>query len=145
MMLGLNDANTVNTGGGQWTATHDQEFTTAMKSLVKSIVKANPKSEVIVMTCAVHYRTPSSHPNNHIFSAPRIVELQKECTAALKKDGLKVHLFDMNAYSTEHTTIDMYNADRLHPNDEGHEELAKGVVAALKLLKEGKTDKYLLY
>jgi len=145
MMLGINDANTVNVNGGQWTSTHDTQFLAAMKTLIKLIVKNNPKTEVMVMTCAVHYRTPSSHPNNHIFSAPRIVELQKQCTDALKKDGLKVHLFDMNAYSTEHTTISMYDADRLHPNDEGHEELAKGVVAALKLLKEGKTDKYLLY
>lgn len=145
VMLGINDANVVNTNGGQWTDKNDQLFKTSMKLLVKAILKANTDAEVMVMTCAVHYRTPSSHPNNHIFSSPRIVELQKECAAALKAEGYNVHLFDMDAYSRDHTTIDMFNADRLHPNDEGHEALAQGVVAALKLLKQGKTDKYLLY
>ena len=108
----------------------------------------NPNAEIVVMTCCVHYRTAAAgytSSNPYIVSSANVVALQKEIALRMKNAGYNVHLYDMEAYSTENTTKAMFNSDHLHPADAGHEVLARGVAKMLQMLRDGKTDQYLLY
>jgi len=147
IMLGINDGNVKDKEGG-WQTSDDAPFLESLKTMVQSIATANPDAEVVIMTCCVHFRVPGNAAGYvPISSSTRIVNLQKQAASELKAAGYNVHLFDMSAYSKVAITSasSMYNTDLLHPNDLGHEILAKGVVSMLQLLREGKTDQYLLY
>jgi len=152
IMLGVNDGYTdalVNGSfTGVWTDDDDKSFTKSMDKMIKTIHMDNKEAEIVVMNCPVYYRSgdPGSpyYHNSHYHSSPRIIALQGKVVDDMRAAGdTYVHLYDMNTYSKENTTVAMF-PDWLHPDDEGHEIMAKGVVAMLKLLREGKTDKYLV-
>ena len=152
IMLGVNDgyadAKTGNTWDGVWTEQDDKNFLKDMTYMVQSIHMENEDAEVVVMNCPVYYRSgdPSSsyYYSSHYHSSPRIIALQAQSVTDLRAKGADyVHLYDMNSYTNKNTPVSMY-PDCLHPNDQGHEIIAEGVVAMLKLLREGKTDQYLV-
>lgn len=145
---GYTDAKTGSTWDGVWTDEDDKSFYKSLEKMIQTIHIDNKQAEVVVMNCVAYYRSadPSSpdYRDSHYHSSPRVIALQGQVVTDLRAKGADyVHLYDMNTYSTEHTTKAMFS-DLLHPDDQGHEILAKGVVAMLKLLREGKTDKYLV-
>ncbi|MBQ9806753.1 MAG: SGNH/GDSL hydrolase family protein [Clostridia bacterium] len=145
IMLGINDANVADKASG-WSSDLDASFTAALETMVKSIDSMNPNAEIVIMTCAVHYRTTAAgYTGTCIVSSANVVALQKATAQSLKNAGYNVHLFDMNAYSTANISQAMFDSDCLHPADAGHEVMARGVAKMLQLLREGKTDQYLLY
>ena len=152
IMLGINDANVADKASG-WNDSLSTSFTTALENMVKAIDSMNPDAEVVVMTCCVHFRTAEmGYTGTCIKSSVKVVELQKQTALKLKNAGYNVHLYDMNAYSTDNVTYEMFNDasrsnanDSLHPADAGHEVMARGVAKMLQMLREGKTDEYLLY
>ena len=145
IMLGINDANVADKASG-WSTDLDASFTAALENMVKSSDSMNRNAEIVIMTCAVHYRTTAAgYTGTCIVSSANVVALQKSTAQSLKNAGYNVHLFDMNAYSTANISQAMFNSDCLHSADAGHEVMARGVVKMLQLLREGKTDLYLLY
>lgn len=145
IMLGINDANVADKASG-WNDTLSASFTTALENMVKAIDTMNPNAEIVIMTCCVHYRTAAAgYTGTCIVSSANVVALQKSTALNLKNAGYNVHLYDMEAYSTANTTKAMFHSDHLHPADAGHEVLARGVAKMLQMLREGKTDQYLLY
>lgn len=153
IMLGVNDgytdAKTGDTWDGVWTEDDDKNFLKDMTYMIQSIHMENKDAQVVVMNCPVYYRSgdkssPYYH-NSHYHSSPRIIALQGQSVTDLREKGNDyVHLYDMNSYTKANTPATMY-PDYLHPNDKGHEIIAEGVVAMLKLLREGKTDQYLIH
>jgi len=146
IMLGTNDSytdtKTGDTWDGVWTDADDTAFLNSVELMAKTIKRYSPDTEMVLMNCPVYYRTAATHAS-HYHSSPRVLALQKQAALDLREKGYNIHFYDMNAYTTDNTTASQF-PDLLHPGDEGHEIIAKGVVDMIKLLLEGKTDKYLI-
>jgi lysophospholipase L1-like esterase len=145
IMLGINDANVIDKAGG-WKDSDDAPFVNALKAMIQQVAAANPNAEIVIMTCCTHFRVAGNAAGYvPIASSVRVVELQKATAQEMKNAGYKVHLYDMDAFTTDNLTAAMFNSDLLHPNDLGHERMAEGLSKALAALREGRTDPYLLY
>lgn len=146
IMLGCNDSYTDTYSGGTWqgvwTEADDQSFLNSAKMIVSKADEVNPDAKIVMMNCVAYYRTKDTH-TSHYHSSPRVLSLQAQSVTNLKAEGYDIHLYDMNAYTTANTTSSMF-PDLLHPGDEGHEIMARGVVDMIKLLLAGKTDTYLV-
>ena len=110
--------------------------------MVATAATINPDAKIVMMNCPVYYRTAETH-TSHYHSSPRVLSLPAQSVPHLQGEGYDVHLYDMNAYTTANTTSSMF-PDLLHPGDEGHEIMARGVGDMIKLLLEGKTNTYLI-
>lgn len=143
IMLGTNDSNRVwkNAGkpansDGNWDADDNAAYKSSAREIIDRVKQHSPNTKFVIMNCPAYYKTS-------YFGTAKVRELQKQIVTELKAENYDIHLFDMHSYTSVNLGSSMF-PDGLHPDDKGHYNMAIGVTAMLKLLKEGKTDRYLL-
>ena len=137
IMLGTNDSNRVWKMNRAWNEQDDAIYKSSARAIIDRVKQHSPNTEFVLMNCPAYYGTKE-------FGSARVRNLQKEIADTLKAEGYQMHLYDMYTYTTQNLGSSMF-PDQLHPNDEGHFNMAKGVASMLRTLAAGKTSQYLLY
>lgn len=122
IMLGTNDSNR----DRSWTASDDKSFNDSCKELVSLMHDKNENMKFVIMNCPVYQGDGN-------FGSEQVRNLQAKLVPVLKAGGYDVSFYDMYTYTKNTVTISRF-PDGLHPNDEGHALMAKGVAKMLEPL-----------
>lgn len=122
IMLGTNDSNR----DRSWSKEDDELYNASCKEMMDAILKKNKNIQFVLCTCPAYF-------GNDGFASTRVVSLVKKLVTNLSAENYAVTLFDMRKATA--SMKDLY-PDTLHPNNQGHMEMAEAFSAALQALIE---------
>ena len=120
IMLGTNDSNR----DRSWSAADDASFNQSCEALVNAMYDKNEDLRFVLCTCPTYFGADG-------FASMRVVSLVKKLVPTLQEKEYTVDLFDMRSVTSG--MKDLY-PDTLHPNNQGHMEMANAFAASLQTM-----------
>lgn len=120
IMLGTNDSNR----DRSWSAADDTSFNQSCESLVKAMYNKNENLRFVLCTCPTYFGADG-------FASARVVSLVKNLVPKLQEQEYTVDLFDMRSVTSGMKSL---YPDTLHPNNQGHMEMANAFAASLQTI-----------